>query len=233
MHVGDAVAQHQCALDAHAEREARIDLGINTVRAQHVRVDHAATTPLDPTGATLLLGEPQVHLSAGLGEREVRGTQTGLGLGTKHRLREVVKDALQMRHRQPLVDSETLDLVEHRRVGRVERVGAENLTGACHVQRNTAGEHCVGLDWGGVRAHHEVRAILGLGTDATAVNVERVLHLARWVIDVEVQRVEVEPLVLNLGAFGDIPAHRHEKVGDLFHEGLQGMTRTRRATRGR
>ena len=138
-----------------------------------------------------------------------------------------------MSHRQALINGEALDLVEHGRVGRVERVGAEDLAGARHVQRNAARQHCVGLDRGGVRAHDEVSAILGLGADATAVDVERVLHLARRVIDVEVERVEVEPLMLNLGAFGDIPAHRHEKVGDLFHEGLQGMTRTRRATRGR
>ena len=84
-----------------------------------------------------------------------------------------------------------------------------------------------------MRAHHEVSAILGLGADATAVDVERVLHLACGVIDVEVQRIKIEPLVLNLRAFGDIPAHRHEEVRDLFHEGLQGVTRTRRTTRGR
>lgn len=84
-----------------------------------------------------------------------------------------------------------------------------------------------------MRAHHQVSAVLGLGADATAVDVERVLHLARGVIDVEVERVKIEPLVLNLRAFGDIPAHRHEEVRNLFHESLQGMTRARRTTRGR
>ena len=138
MHVGNAVAQHQRALDTHAEREARIDLGINTVRAQHVRVDHAAAAPLDPARAALLLGEPQVHLGAGLGEREVRGTQTSLRLGAEHGLGEVVENALQVSHRQALINGKTLDLVEHGRVGRVERVGAEDLAGARHVERNTS-----------------------------------------------------------------------------------------------
>src|SRR5690554_4494392 len=68
VHVGDAVAQHQGALEAHAEREARVLLGVHPARAQHVGVDHAATTPLDPAGTALLLREPQVHLGARLGE---------------------------------------------------------------------------------------------------------------------------------------------------------------------
>ena len=82
-------------------------------------------------------------------------------------------------------------------------------------------------------AHHQVRAILGLGADTAAVDVERVLHLARGVIDVEVQGVEVEPLVLDLRPLGNIPAHRHEEVGNLFHQGLEGVASSRRATRSR
>ena len=83
-----------------------------------------------------------------------------------------------------------------------------------------------------MRAHHEVGAVLGLGTDAAPIDVERVLHLARGVIDIKVQGVEVEPLVLDLRPLGDIPAHRHEEVGDLFHQGLERVAGTRRATRG-
>ena len=44
------------------------------------------------------------------------------------------------------------------------------------------------------------------------VDEERVLHLPRRVVDAEVQRVEVEPLRLDLGALGDLPAHRDEDV---------------------
>ena len=34
----------------------------------------------------------------------------------------------------------------------------------------------------------------------------------------EVEGVEIEPLMLNLGAFGDLPAHADEKVGDFLDE---------------
>ena len=145
----------------------------------------------------------------------------------------MVENALEVSHRQVLVDGEALHLVEHRRVGRVERIGAENLAGAGHVERYTAGEHRVRLNRRGVRAHHQVSTVLGLGADATAIDVERVLHLARGVIDIKVQRVEVEPLVLDLRPLGNIPTHRHEEVRHLFHQGLKGMTCPRRATRGR
>src|SRR5690349_12761305 len=59
-HVGEAVAELQGALEAHAEREARVDVRVDPGRPQHVRVDHAAATPLDPAGPALLLGEPHV-----------------------------------------------------------------------------------------------------------------------------------------------------------------------------
>ena len=44
---------------------------------------------------------------------------------------------------------------------------------------------------------------------------------------------EVEPLVLDLRPLGDIPAHRHEEVGNLFHQGLEGVASSHRATRSR
>ena len=48
-----------------------------------------------------------------------------------------------------------------------------------------------------------------------------VLLLARRVVAAEVERVEVEPLVLDLGALGDLPAHRDEDVGDPLGDGRQ------------
>jgi hypothetical protein len=43
-----------------------------------------------------------------------------------------------------------------------------------------------------------------------------VLQLAGGVVTAEVERVEVEPLVLDLGPLGDLPAHRDEDVGDAL-----------------
>src|SRR5690606_32054637 len=51
--VVDAIAQHRQALDAHAEGEAGVALGIDADRAQHVRVDHAAAEHFQPAGAAV------------------------------------------------------------------------------------------------------------------------------------------------------------------------------------
>ena len=48
------------------------------------------------------------------------------------------------------------------------------------------------------------------------LNEEGVLHRTRRVILVEVEGVEVEPLVFDLWAFGNLPAHANEDVSDLL-----------------
>ena len=47
---------------------------------------------------------------------------------------------------------------------------------------------------------------------------EGVLHRAGRVVRAEVERVEVEPLGLDERTLGDLPAHRHEDVGDALGE---------------
>ena len=80
------LAQHEGALQPHAEGEARVDLGVDAAGGEHVGIDHAAAAPLDPAGPALLLGEPQVHLGTGLGEGEEGGTQAGARFRTEHGL---------------------------------------------------------------------------------------------------------------------------------------------------
>ena len=48
---------------------------------------------------------------------------------------------------------------------------------------------------------------------------EGVLHGAGRVVRAEVERVEVEPLGLDHGPLGDLPAHRDEDVGDPLGAG--------------
>ncbi len=126
-----------------------------------------------------------------------------------------------MRHGQALVDRQALDLVEDGRVRRVERVGAERLARARHVQRHAALEERAGLDRRRVSAQHEVRRLRAVLADRSG-DVERVLHLARGVVHAEVQGVEVEPLRLDLGALRDLPAHADEEVRDALLQRLEG-----------
>ena len=152
-----------------------------------------------------------------LGEGEEVGAEARLGLGAEQHARGVVERALQVRHRDALVDDDALELREDRQVRRVELVGAVDAARAQHVDRHLALEHRAHLHGARVRAHHEVAV--------DRVDEERVLHLARGVVDVEVQRVEVVPLVLELGTLGDLPPHADEDVGDLLLQERDRMPR--------
>ena len=134
---------------------------------------------------------------------------------------EVVERAAQVRHGQALVDGEALDLVEDRGVRRVEVVGAEHLAGADDVDRRLALEHGADLHRRGLGAQHQA----GVGR----VDEEGVLHLPGRVVLAEVERVEVEPLGLDLGALGDLPAHADEGVDEPLGRQLQRVARAGRA----
>jgi hypothetical protein len=83
----------------------------------------------------------EIELRRRLGEREVRRPPPRLRVGAEHRAGEVLERALQMRHRDALVHHEALDLVEHRRVGRVEFIGAVRATRAHDRDRRLLGQH--------------------------------------------------------------------------------------------
>src|SRR5207253_1771481 len=50
-HVADPRAEHQGPVDAHAEGEPGVALGVDPARGEDVAVDHPAAAPLDPAGA--------------------------------------------------------------------------------------------------------------------------------------------------------------------------------------
>ena len=120
---------------------------------------------------------------------------------------------------RPLVDGDALDLVEHGRVGGVEFVAAVHATGRHDVDRQLAAEQRPHLHRGGVGAHDEVLL--------DRLDEERVLRGTSRVVLIEVQRVEVEPLVLELRSFRDLPAHGDEDVGHLLHQQGERMPRSR------
>ena len=130
----------------------------------------------------------------------------------------MLERAAQVRHREPPVDRDALHLVEDGRVRRVELVGAEHPTGGDDVERHAAVEQRAHLHGARVRAQHEV-ALDG-------VDEEGVLHRPRGMVGVEVEGVEVEPLVLELGPLRDLPAHADEDVAHLLHERGERMAGT-------
>ena len=92
--------------------------------------------------------------------------------------------------------------------------------GRDRVDRWVATEHGADLHRGGLGAQHDA----GVG----GPDPERVLHGARRVVRAEVEGVEVEPLRLDLGAVGDLVAHRDEQLRDALLDGRQRMAGTGR-----
>ena len=123
----------------------------------------------------------------------------------------MIERALEVRHRDALVDDEALGLREDGQVRRVELIGARDLAGREDVDRHVAFEHRAHLHGARLGAHHEVTF--------GRIHKERVLLLARGVILIQVQGIEVEPLVLEFRSVGDLPPHPDEEIPDrLLHE---------------
>ena len=97
--------------------------------------------------------------------------------------------------RDAAVDREPLDLVEHRQVGGVGRVAPERPPGHDDVDRRRLRLHHPDLHRRRVRAQHHAAGL-------AEVDVERVLHRAGRVAGREVERLEVVPVGLDLGALG-------------------------------
>ena len=128
-----------------------------------------------------------------------------------------------------LVDRKSLHLVEHRRMGGVEFIGAEYTPRACDIQRHATGEQTTHLIGGGLGAQHhvgsdEARGVLGL----IALDVEGILHLTCRMVGAEVQRVEVVPFGFHFRTVGNLPAHGDEKVFDILHQLRQRVARAKR-----
>ena len=226
-HVGDAPRQHRGALDAHAEGEARVALGVDPAVAQHLGMDHAAAEELEPAAvfAHAAAGAAahdacELELQRRLGEREVVRAPLQRRARAEERSREILEGPLEVAHRDPLVDAEPLDLVKHRHVGGVV-IAAIRLAGDDHPLRRTSDEHAADLHRRGVGAEQP-----------RIIDVERVLRIARGVSGRLVDQREVVAVVFNLGALDALEAELGEDpphlAGGERHRAQAAATQWRR-----
>ena len=117
--VVDAVFQHGDAFHAHAESEARVFLRVDAAGNEDVGVAHATAEDFNPTRvladvAALATTDVarDVHLRRGLGEGEIRGTETHFGALTEELLHEVVQGLLQVGKGDAFIDVKTFNLME-------------------------------------------------------------------------------------------------------------------------
>ncbi len=238
--VGHVVLQAGNALDAHAEGEAGVHLGVDARHAKDVRVHHAAAQDLDPTGAlahAALLAVVQmagaaahaaahVGFSGRLGEREVMCAEAGFALGAEHLLAEVIQGALQVAEGDALVYHQALALVELGQVAGVGHIAAVHLAGGDHVDGKLAVFHGVHLNARGLRAQQHGRFAFdgGFGT-GVVLHVERVGQAAAGMVFRGVERREVVPVGFHFRAGEHGVAQAQEDLGDLVGDGVDKVTR--------
>src|SRR5690606_20671293 len=107
-------------------------------------------------------------------------------------------DALEIGEGDVFCDPQPLDLMEHRRVRGVA-VDTVRASRGDHLDRGLVGASIAYLHGAGMRAQQQGQAVLVVDVD-----VERVPHGARGVILWMVQGREVGPVVLDLGAVGNV-----------------------------
>ncbi len=209
------------AVEAEPEREPLPLLRVNPAAGEHVGVDHAAATELEPRA----VGAADVELGRRLREREVGRSQPRREVAAEERLGECVEGSGQVGEGDVPIDHQALDLVEHRHVGGVGGVLAVHATRHDHVDRWWLRGHHPHLHGGGVGPQHRRAGLPHL-------HVQRVVHVARGVVGREVECPEVVPVGLDLRPLRDREAHADEHVLELLH-GLRDQVEVTGAPPGR
>ena len=118
-----------------------------------------------------------------------------------------------------LVDHQTLDLMEHRRVGLVG-IATIDPPRRDDAQGRLRFQHGANLYRARMRAQERARAVGG------GREIERVVVLARRMFGRHVERGEIVEVGLDVGALGDREAHGGEDLGDLVGDLTDGMDAT-------
>src|SRR3989441_974822 len=216
-------AKHREALDAAAEGEALVARGVIADAAQHVRVDHPAAGGLDPTvasadaalGVAPFAGEAaESDLRGRLGEREVIGPEADLPVASEDLPRERIEHALQVDHRELLVDGQALVLKEDALPDRVRRLVSVAPPWNHHADRRPPLLHDADLHRRRVGAPEDrARRIVA----KRVRDPKRLPLLARGMPRRNVERLEVVVIPLDLGPFDCLEPERREDARDLPH----------------
>ena len=152
------------------------------------------------------LGVADVDLHGGLGEGEVARAEAHLHLRhLEEGFAELLEHPFQVPEMGLLVDGQSLDLMEHRRVGLV-RVAAIDAARRDDAERRLLLQHGADLHRARMRAKHWARAV------GTRRQIEGVVVLPRRMLGRDVERGEIVEVGLDVGALGDREAHIGEDL---------------------
>src|SRR5262249_7000520 len=154
---------------------------------QHIRMNEPAAAKLDPPRALTCSAAgasadeaAEVYFGRGLGEWEIGCPEAGPEVLAKHKLDEPLQSPLQICHRYVAIDVESLELEEHRIVGLVGSVAAEDAAGRDDSERRASPLHRANLHGRGLAPQRQV-----------LTDIERVCGIPRGMAGRNIERVEV------------------------------------------
>src|SRR5688572_8807875 len=147
------VHQRAHSVDPESKREAGILLGIDANCTQHIWVDHARSSQLNPTRVLadpattpLALETTEIKLGARLSEREIRRSKARDSVGTKHPSQKLADSPLQMSHCDASIHTQAFNLVKHWIVGRIGSVTPKDAARSDHPDRHATALHRMNLN---------------------------------------------------------------------------------------
>ncbi len=188
----------------------------------------AGTGDLQPAAAVGTRGEHHVDLGGRFREREERRAESHDQIvAFKEATQEIGVHALQVGKRDVLGDPEPFHLVEHGRVRGVA-VDAIGAPGRDDLDGRLVHAGITHLHGAGVRAQQQRQTVR-----VVHVDVERVLHRTRRMVQRVVQCGEIGPVVFHFGAVGHVKANGTEDFFHAFPGPDHRMDTARRATAAR
>ena len=180
---------------------------------------HTAAQDLDPARAlaetaslSAAFEAAHIHLRAWLREREMMGTEFRLCLRPEQLLCEYLQGSFQIREGNMLVNDQSLNLMEGRRVGSIHFVGTEYPAWRDHSDRQLSLLHDTCLHRGGLGTQHNI-----------FINIESILLVLCRMIRRNIQFFKIIQVVFHLRPFHNLISHSHEDPLHLFQGDGVGM----------
>src|SRR5262249_19218341 len=147
------------SIDTSAKRETRILLRVVFHKAVQVWMHHPRTHDFNParsfanpTAGLITKDARHIHLSARFNEGKETRPQPCLRLLAEELFVKTLKSSFQISERNPLVYEQSFDLMEHRRMCRIQRITPKHATRTNDSHRRLHLFHCSNLNWRSVGA---------------------------------------------------------------------------------
>ena len=226
--VVDAVADHRKTFDTKAEGEAGDGFGIVADVLEDGGIHNARAADFNPAGAFADAAARAaadhatgVGFDGRFGEGEVMRAETDFRLVTEHVASEGGENAFQIGQRDVFIDIQAFDLVEGHAMCRVRRVAAIAATGADDADRRLLRHHRTNLHVRRLRTQ-ENRVLVEI-VAFVKIEIELVFGGTRRMVHGGVQRVEIVPHGVDVGAVRDDETHAAEDGDCGVHDKEDGM----------